>query len=87
MALIDSPLLHPALKVKFMNSAGYTEEDINRYRAEAMKRFNDQYVLSDRAPTIQRRGQKCSRPINSDSSSDTEKYNEFNQSNEMRSMM
>src|SRR5690348_15536377 len=46
IALIDSTLLHPALKVKFMNSAGYKEQDINRYRAEAEKRFIDRYAMT-----------------------------------------
>ena len=84
MALIDSTLLHPALKVKFMNSVGYKERDINRYRAEAEKRFTDQYVMLDRSPIIQRRGQKRSRPMDSDSSSDAEEYNEFNQFLQMK---
>lgn len=76
-AYVNATLLHPALKVRFMEKSDYPIETIELYRKEAEERYIKFYDPSSYQPGKANRGKKCAHH-NSETNSSSDGYeNEF----------
>jgi len=79
-AYMDATLLHPGLKKKFMQKAGYDTDTVHNYVKQAEMRYQNGYDPAQHAPRGRPPTQRGKRrhPSTSDSdSSDGMEYNEF----------